>query len=141
MIRKANSLIFLLSFFTISTFAANTDLDYQSANVKSEFSKVDKLEKYLNEHPEVTLEELKQTKPELLKGFDLLSNTDTNFAPTKNMPLVGGFWWGCCLGVVGLALVYFITDHDKDQVRKAFLGCVVATVIWGIGGLWNPFGW
>lgn len=139
--RKANSLIFLLSFFTISTFAANTDLDYQSAIVKSEFSKVDKLEKYLNEHPEVTLEELKQTKPELLKGFDLLSNTDANFAPTKNMPLVGGFWWGCCLGVVGLALVYFITDHDKDQVRKAFLGCVVATVIWGIGGLWNPFGW
>ena len=91
MIRKANSLIFLLSFFAISTFAANTDLDYQSANVKSEFSKVDKLEKYLNEHPEVTLEELKQTKPELLKGFDLLSNTDANFAPTKNMPLVGGF--------------------------------------------------
>ena len=88
-----------------------------------------------------TDEELKQTKPELLKGFDLLSNTDANFAPTKNMPLVGGFWWGCCLGVVGLALVYFITDHDKDQVRKAFLGCVVATVIWGIGGLWNPFGW
>lgn len=138
---KVNFLLFLLSFFATTTFAATTDLDYQAMDVKNEFSKVDKLEKYLAEHPDVTLEELKQTKPELLKGFDLVANTDTNFAPTKEMPLVGGFWWGCCLGVVGLALVYFITDHDKDQVRKAFWGCVIATVLWGVGGFWNPFSW
>ncbi len=134
-------LTLLLSFLTTSTFATNTDLDFQSDEVKNEFAKVNKLEKYLSEHPDVTLQELKLTKPELLNGFDLVANTDTNFAPTKDMPLVGGFWWGCCLGVVGLALVYFITDHDRDQVRKAFWGCLIATVLWGIGGLWNPFSW
>jgi hypothetical protein len=138
---KVKLFIILFTILSISTYATDSDLDFQSTDVKNEFSKVDKLEKYLVEHPDVTLEELKQTKPELLKGFDLIANTDTNFAPTKNMPLVGGFWWGCCLGVVGLALVYFITDHDKDQVRKAFWGCVIATVLWGVGGLWNPFSW
>jgi hypothetical protein len=138
---KVKLFIILFTILSISTYATDSDLDFQSTDVKNEFSKVDKLEKYLVEHPDVTLEELKQTKPEFLKGFDLIANTDTNFAPTKNMPLVGGFWWGCCLGVVGLALVYFITDHDKDQVRKAFWGCVIATVLWGVGGLWNPFSW
>jgi hypothetical protein len=138
---KVKCLLFLLSFLATTTFAANTDLDFQPNEVKDEFGKVNKLEKYLAEHPGVTLEELKQTKPELLEGFDLVANTDTNFAPTKNMPLVGGFWWGCCLGVVGLALVYFITDHDRDQVRKAFWGCVIATILWGVGGFWNPFNW
>ena len=57
---KANLLIFLLSFFATTTFAATTDLDYQSTEVENEFSKVDKLEKYLAKHPEVTLEELKK---------------------------------------------------------------------------------
>lgn len=122
-------------------YAENSDLDLKAKNVENEFSKVNKLEKYLAEHPEMTYEQIKQSKPELLEGFDLISNTNTNFAPTKDMPLVGGFWWGCCLGIVGLALVYFITDNNKDQVRVAFWGCLIATIFWGIGGLWNPFNW
>lgn len=59
----------------------------------------------------------------------------------KEMPLVSGFWWGCCLGIVGLALVYFITDNDKAEVKNALIGCVVSTLIFGIGGLIDPFGW
>jgi hypothetical protein len=57
------------------------------------------------------------------------------------MPLVSGFWWGCCLGVVGLLVVYLVTDHDKDQVRKALIGCVISTLIVGIGGLLDVFSW
>ena len=136
------SVLLVLLFVSINNvFATDTDLEYKSATVKEEFAKVNKLEAYLTQHPEMTYEQVKTAKPELLEGIDLISNTNTNFAPTKDMPLVGGFWWGCCLGVVGLALVYFITDHDKDQVRKAFWGCVIASILWGVGGFWNPFGW
>lgn len=134
-------LFIMLSFVASTAFAANTDLEYKAVTVEDEFAKVNKLEQYLSEHPNMTYEQVKKAKPELLEGVDLIANTNTNFAPTKDMPLVGGFWWGCCLGVVGLALVYFITDHDKDQVRKAFWGCVIATILWGIGGFWNPFSW
>lgn len=138
---KVIFLFFLMSLIIGTTFAADADLEYKAVTVKNEFEKVNKLEQYLAEHPDMTFELVKQTKPELLDGIDLISNTNTNFAPSKDMPLVSGFWWGCCLGVVGLALVYFITDHDQDQVRQAFWGCVIATIIWGIGGLWNPFNW
>jgi hypothetical protein len=138
---KVTFLFFFMCLIIGTTFAADTDLEFKAVTVKDEFAKVNKLEKYLAEHPDMTFEQIKQAKPELLEGIDLISNTNTNFAPSKHMPLVGGFWWGCCLGVVGLALVYFITDHDQDQVRKAFWGCIIATVLWGIGGLWNPFNW
>lgn len=138
---KVTLFFFLMCLIIGTTFAADTDLEYKVVTVEDEFAKVNKLEQYLSEHPDMTFEQVKQAKPELLEGIDLISNTNTNFAPSKDMPLVGGFWWGCCLGVVGLALVYFITDHDQDQVRKAFWGCIIATVLWGIGGLWNPFNW
>jgi hypothetical protein len=138
---KVTFLLFFMSLIVSTSFAANPDLDFKTVTVEDEFAKVNKLEEYLATHPNMTLEQVKQAKPELLEGIDLISSTNTNFAPTKDMPLVGGFWWGCCLGVVGLALVYFITDHDKDQVRKAFWGCVIATIVWGVGGFWNPFGW
>lgn len=134
-------LFVMLSFVASTAFAADADLEYKAVTVEDEFAKVNKLEQYLAEHPNMTYEQVKKAKPELLEGVDLISNTNTNLVPTKDMPLVGGFWWGCCLGVVGLALVYFITDNNKDQVRVAFWGCIIATIFWGIGGLWNPFSW
>ncbi|MBA4850842.1 hypothetical protein [Emticicia sp. BO119] len=139
---KLNLLLILLLCITFSGFAATTaDLEYKEQSIDNEFAKIEKLEKYLAIHPEATLESIKKTNPELLEGFDLIATTETNFSPTKEMPIVGGFWWGCCLGIVGLGLVYFITDNDRDQVRQALWGCIIATLLWGIGGFWDPFGW
>lgn len=67
---------------------------YKPVEVEDEFAKVNKLEQYLIEHPNMTYEQVKKVKPELLEGVDLIYNTNTNFAPTKDMPLVGDFWWG-----------------------------------------------
>ncbi|RFS16320.1 hypothetical protein [Emticicia sp. C21] len=141
---KLNLLLIFLLGITVSGFAstaASADLEYKEQTIDDKFAKVEKLEQYLAAHPEATLETVKKTNPELLKGFDLIETTETNFSPTKEMPIVGGFWWGCCLGIVGLGLVYFITDNDKDQVRQALWGCIIATILWSVGGLWNPFGW
>lgn len=138
---KLNLLLILLLGITLSGFAATADLEYKEQTIDDEFAKVEKLEQYLAAHPEATLETVKKTNPELLQGFDLIETTETNFLPSKEMPVVSGFWWGCCLGIVGLGLVYFITDNDKDQVRQALWGCIIATLIWGIGGFWDPFGW
>ncbi|WP_337044711.1 hypothetical protein [Emticicia sp. 17c] len=136
------SLLLLLFFVTvISSFAVTAELQYQAKKIDNEFAKVEALEKYLSEHPEATLESVKQTNPELLEGFELIETTETNLSPMKEMPIVGGFWWGCCLGIVGLGLVYIITDNDRDQVKQALWGCIIATLIWGIGGFWDPFGW
>lgn len=138
---KLKFLLLIFFGFTISAFAATADLEYKEKTIDDEFAKLEKLEQYIAKHPEATLESVKHTNPELLEGYELIATTEPNFSLTKEMPIVGGFWWGCCLGIIGLGLVYAITDNDPHQVKQALWGCIIATLLWGIGGLWDPFGW
>ncbi len=132
--------LFIIS-TSFSTFASN-DFGYNTTINQNEFDKVVQLEKYLEKNQNVTLIDLKAKNSELVNGLNLVEDaTISNLNLNKNLPLLGGFWWGCCLGIVGLALVYFITDNDKDVVRKAFWGCLIGTLLVGAGGLLNPFGW
>ena len=130
----------LIVTLTFSNIFANGEFDNNVS--KTEFNQINQLETYVEANPQTTLSEIKVNNPELLNGVELLDETATSsLGAVKDMPLVSGFWWGCCLGVIGLVIVYFVTDHDKDQVRKALFGCLIATVLWGVGGLWNPFSW
>jgi hypothetical protein len=130
----------LIVTFTFSSLWANTEFEKTISD--KEFEKIQKIEAFVEANPEVTLAELQKSNSELLSNVELLDETSTtNLNAVKDMPLLGGFWWGCCLGVIGLALVYFITDNDRDQVKKAFIGCLIATLFLGVGGLINPFGW
>ena len=130
----------LIVTFTFSSLWANTEFEKTISD--KEFEKIQKIEAFVEANPEVTLAELQKSNSELLSNVELLDETSTtNLNAVKDMPLLGGFWWGCCLGVIGLVLVYFITDNDRDQVKKAFIGCLIATLFLGVGGLINPFGW
>ncbi len=130
----------LIVTFTFSSLCANTEFEKTISD--KEFEKIQKIEAFVEENPEVTLADLQKSNSELLANVELLDETSTTtLNAVKDMPLLGGFWWGCCLGIIGLALVYFITDNDRDQVKKAFIGCLIATLFLGIGGLINPFGW
>jgi hypothetical protein len=130
----------LIVTFTFTSLWANSEFEKTISD--KEFEKIQKIEAFVETNPETTLEVLKQSNSELLSGVELLDETSaTSLNAVKDMPLLGGFWWGCCLGIIGLALVYFITDNDRDQVKKAFIGCLIATLFLGVGGLINPFGW
>jgi hypothetical protein len=134
------AILSLIVTFTFSSLWANSE--FEKTISAKEFEKIEKIEAYVSSNPETTLQDLKASNSELLNNVELLDETSaTSINAVKDMPLVGGFWWGCCLGVIGLAIVYFVTDHDKDQVRKALIGCLIATLLWGVGGLWNPFSW
>jgi hypothetical protein len=41
---------------------------------------------------------------------------------------IPSFVWGFCLGVPGIAIVYFVAE-DKDETMKALWGCVANTAI------------
>ncbi|MBK9510485.1 MAG: hypothetical protein IPO04_13980 [Cytophagaceae bacterium] len=132
--------ILSILFILVSVFAwSNDEFSYSENDLN--FDNLNKLESYINSHPGTTMEVLKSEKSELLSGIAIEESTISTINLEGDMPIVGSFWWGCCLGVVGLLLVYFITDNDKDQVKSAVWGCLIATVLWGMGGLWNPFGW
>jgi hypothetical protein len=103
-------------------------LNEQSIN--AEFEKLNKLEQYVNANEGTTLEDVKDT--ELTKDLNLDTNV-TNTIASGELPLnIPAFWWGCVLGVIGILVVYLVTDKDKDQTKKAMFGCLVFAAVWAI---------
>ncbi len=45
---------------------------------------------------------------------------------------IPGFWWGFCLGILGVILVYVAVEGDarKTEGKKAIIGCAIFTVIY-----------
>jgi hypothetical protein len=136
------------SFITLFASANNADLfSYDADEVNQELVQLQNLEDYVSVNPGITLTNLQA------EDNDLVANLDLNLNNLGGFPFAGGepplgipsFLWGCVFGVVGVALVYFLTDEDKAETKKALIGCVVAglsyTVFWVIyylawGALW-----
>lgn len=44
---------------------------------------------------------------------------------------IPGFWWGFCLGLLGVLIVALTIDNDrakKEQIRKALMGCLIGGI-------------
>lgn len=99
-------------------------------SINAEFEKLNKLEQYVTSHEGTTLEDVKDT--ELTKDLNLDTNV-INSVAAGDLPLnIPAFWWGCVLGVLGIILVYVLTDKDKEQTKKALYGCLIWTVLWAV---------
>ncbi len=108
--------------------ASDADLfSYDKSAVQSALSELSVLETYVVEHPAIAVVNVTKSGSYMINGIELFAN-----------PLMGGgdiplgvpaFFWGCILGVVGVAIVYFVTNGDRDQVRKAIYGCIPWVVI------------
>ena len=85
------------------------------------------LDDYLNENEGVTFSDLQNMGSELIANFTDVA-APMGASQEGDLPLgIPAFWWGCILGWVGLLLVYIFTDNDKEQVKKAFNGCLIGT--------------
>jgi hypothetical protein len=137
---KKLTIVFALFLTTFAALAVTPDSSFEldAATLEAEFSDLDKIESFIENNNGVTLQELTAERADLLESVILMADTSTVFT-TEEMPILGGFWWGCCLGIVGLALVYFITDNDRDEVKKALIGCVISSLVIGLGGIFNVF--
>lgn len=86
---------------------------------------LNELDQFLNENEGVTYAELETT------GSELILNVNNSTAPLgmdmEGEPPLGipSFLWGCILGIVGILLVYILTDGDKSETKKALWGMLV----------------
>jgi Prokaryotic membrane lipoprotein lipid attachment site len=97
-------------------------------SINAEFEKLNKLEQYVASHEGTTLEDVKDT--ELTKDLNLDTNV-TNTVAAGDLPAnIPAFWWGCVLSWVGVLIVYLVTDKDKDQTKKALMGCLIGAGIY-----------
>ncbi|MFN0036372.1 MAG: hypothetical protein ACKVUS_15005 [Saprospiraceae bacterium] len=44
---------------------------------------------------------------------------------------IPGFWWGFCLGWVGLLLTFLLLEGDakKRETKKALIGCIIGSLL------------
>jgi hypothetical protein len=103
-------------------------LKYDEKSINAEFEKLNKLEEYVNTNEGTTLADVQNS--ELTKDLKLDTNVTSTVA-AGDLPLnIPAFWWGCVLGLVGVLVVYIVTDQDKDQTKKALYGCLVWVGVW-----------
>lgn len=132
--------ILSLAMLTLAIFTASAaEFDFDQQELNAEFSELDALENLIIEQ-NLTAREVLEVNPKLMENVSL--NAAASISQTnEKMPILGPFWWGCCLSVIGLLLVYVITDNDKAQMKNALIGCIVGTLFFGLGGFLDPFSW
>ena len=117
----------MLLFASVQSFGAGS-FDFDQQSVDQEFQKFNEIEELVAGNPDLTYQSLQESYPELTAD---LSSENGVSQTAGDMPILGPFWWGCILGIIGLLLVYVITDNDKAQLKSALVGCVVGTLVWG----------
>lgn len=92
--------------------------------IEQELAPLNDLENYVNENAGVTYDEI--DNPEVLNKDVVMGDVDLSYGPPLGIP---SFLWGFILGVIGILIVYLITE-DGDETKKALWGCLAWTVLW-----------
>ncbi len=143
-------MLFLLSFVSFVMFGGNdpvksaTKFSQKQSEVNDQLFKIQEIDRILKEE-QITYSELAAKYPDLVNATNLAPTVDEGiFEKSADSPLgIPGFWWGFCLGVVGLIIVYVSMDEGadrKEQIKNALIGCVIAygvfllfyLVLWGV---------
>jgi len=107
--------------------ASNADLfTYNTDQVNQELIQLQSLEDYVSANPGITLTNLQAENNALVANLNINGNTLGGFGLSGEPPLgIPSFVWGCVLSWVGILVVYFMTDEDKEETKKAAIGCIV----------------
>ncbi|MEM6344252.1 MAG: hypothetical protein AAF927_10245 [Bacteroidota bacterium] len=96
------------------------------AAVYQSVEELTQLEQYLSTQPEVSLSQLQASGDPMIADIQFSSDHSLNLTePPLGIP---SFIWGFCLGFIGMAVVYFVTE-DREEVMSALYGCLVAGAI------------
>lgn len=91
---------------------------------------LNELDEFLSDNSGVTYTDLKAADSELIIGVDN-STAPLGMSSDSEPPLgIPSFLWGCILGIVGILLVYILTDGDKMETKKALWGMLVWVGVW-----------
>jgi hypothetical protein len=122
--------VFLVFFAGFTIFANNADLfklDYNS--VRAEFTQLDQLAVMVTSNSDLTYDLLKLSDGNLIESLRLVPGSAL---PTgEKNPVLGipSFLWGCGLGVVGMAIVYIVSNQNMDETKKSLWGCLTWTAV------------
>lgn len=116
--------------FTVATAAEPINLD--AKNIDAEFEQLNKIEKFVQNNEGTTLDNLKSQNSELLNDIKIEADTASVVASSDLPGGIPAFWWGCILTLLGVILVYVLTDKDNAQTKKALMGCIVTAGVYAL---------
>jgi hypothetical protein len=136
--------VFLVFFAGFTIFANDADLfklDYNA--VRAEFTQLDQLAVMVTSNSDLTYDMLKLSDGNLIESLRLVPASVLPGGEKNPVLGIPSFLWGCGLGVVGMLVVYLVSDKDMAETKKALWGCltwtavvVVVDVIWW-GAIWG----
>lgn len=123
------SIILITNLYTaVSLFATSTEklFTYDEQAISAEFQELTQLEHYVLENEGITITEMIEKNHPLVFHNSLNLNSTCSSTFSDDVP---AFCCGCCLGPVGVALVYLATDGDVSEVSESIIGCMVPVAI------------
>lgn len=116
--------------FSLNSFAAEP---FQKEDFSEEFKKLNQLEAIVNDNPSLSVDSVIKEQPQLLKDLGINNEAKSSIGGDDPMRPAGfpAFWWGFCLGIWGILIVYLITDNDKAALNKTVKGCITAVIVYG----------
>lgn len=128
-------LLFTSAFLLIAgtTMAGQASLfSYNHDAVAIEMAALNTLEDFVIANPGVSLADMQAAENELVAGMGD-ANAFYGFDMMNDKALgIGGFLWGCCLGPVGVLVVWLVAD-DPSETKKSIYGCIVNALLGGSG--------
>jgi glucan phosphoethanolaminetransferase (alkaline phosphatase superfamily) len=108
----------------------NTVVNFDENEVYAEFSAIADLSDMIASS-ELTADEIATTDASILENVSTLATLPlTSDEESGGAPLgIPSFLWGCLFGILGIVLVYFISDENKDETKKAVWGCVASSAV------------
>jgi len=127
-------------------FAGNAGLfTYSHSHVEKSLATVQVLDRYVTAHHGDMASVMSEDNV-ILKNY--LASDGINIMDKGPDSLLGipPFWWGFLLSWVGILLVYFLTEQNKEYTKEALIGCVVGSLVYvGFsflwGGCWGGWWW
>lgn len=130
--RKTHILLILIVFAVAQTQAADRSMfNLDEAKIQTELEGLNQLENHLLTS-DATLASMTEENHFLLSHVRT-GSADLGLLMGLNEPPLGisSFIWGFCLGLPGLAIVYFVAD-DSAETRKALWGCVAGGLLYTV---------
>ena len=120
-------LVFFAGFTLLANDADLFKLDYNA--VHSEFAQLNQLATMITSNSELTYSNLMLTNSNLVASLRLVP--ESTLPEGGNNPVLGipSFLWGCAFGVVGMAVVYIVSNQDMVETKKALWGCIAWTAV------------
>ena len=102
-------------------------ISFDEDAVYSEFDEIAELSQVLSSE-DLSVDEISSSLTENIAmeaALPLTADEDGASGAPLGIP---SFLWGCLLSWVGIILVYFLTEENKDETKKAVWGCVAGSV-------------